>query len=102
MKKEELSVHITRIIKDGILRHLHGYADYKDEKLDFEGVLWEDQIGGPNVHAKFTENSRKKLDLKGYDQETISEIEMKIQLKILNGEVIIEANKVEDIDSISS
>ena len=59
-----------------------------DEVITFEGVMFN-SVGGPNINIKLTDKARKSLEAKGMEAAEIEEVETIIQLRIIQGEMLV-------------
>ncbi|MCS6784891.1 MAG: hypothetical protein NZ581_06835 [Candidatus Caldarchaeum sp.] len=55
----------------------------------FEGVVYQ-SVGGPNVRTVINAEDAEALQKNGFSVETI---ELELQQKVLNGEILIEQNR---------
>lgn len=79
-------VVLEEVEGDYMFKVLRGRALWKGVAVRFESVVYQ-SVGGPNVSASVLEEDVEKLLGMGFTREDVAGLELRLQQKILNGEV---------------
>ncbi|MFN4336746.1 MAG: hypothetical protein ACK4FV_04085 [Candidatus Nitrosocaldus sp.] len=88
---DDLKVYVTNLYASDITSRLNGYFTINGERIRFRGIAFG-RIGGHNMHVKISKRAEAMLKKMGYDPEQVL---VAVQMKMVEGDVTIEANMKE-------
>jgi hypothetical protein len=100
VESEIEEVHVQSLTGLGSSYRMNGFfrlkSDGKSVKVNFKGVAFGGHYGGHNVSVQISKQAKKKImSIERYRSESsIDEILTEVQRRLLNGEMIVEFEKL--------
>jgi hypothetical protein len=87
---EQFEVHIVEYQETTMKsRYIIGYVMLGDRHYDFNALAYESHAG-PNVNANFEETAKGDLANMGLDPDSIEELTVNLQRKLMEGDLIMD------------